>query len=116
MILEKALDKIVDKTIDGFGWIRKLAETKLWIASILGTLYIFLVIVGVIAGMVSALGLILTVAIGVLLLFAAILYAIGSFYSLVGGLVFFGTLFFIVFIIITLFMKKELKQENFYED
>jgi len=115
-IFEKTTENIADKIADGFGWIRELAKTKLWLASILGALYLVSVIVGSIVSMVLILALILASALGVLLLCIAILSAIGFLYTVAGGLVFFGSLFFIVFVIVTLFMKKELKHENFFDE
>jgi len=115
-IVEKTLDKIIEKIEDGFDWIRKLAKTKLWLASILGTLYFIMVIVGVLAGMVLTVAAILASALGILLFCVEIISFIGFLCAWLGFGMFFGSLFCIVFIIVTLFMKKDLKHENFFDE
>ena len=113
---DNLLDKTVDKILNGFGCIRELAKTKLWVASILGTLYVIMVIVGILVCFVSSLAAIITVLLGTLWCFSKIGCFIGFLYASVGGLVFFGSLFFTVFILVTLFIKKELQHENFFDE
>ena len=111
-IVEKTLDKIAYKLEDSFDWLHKLAKTKLWIASILATLFIVAIAVGALVSIVLIVAALVAGLLGFMFLVLVVFNSMGALYATLGCLIFFVLLFSTIFLIITLCMKRAFKNEE----
>ena len=110
-ILEKTLNKVLDKMINGFVCINKLAKTRLWLASFLAALYAISIGVGSIVGLLLVVVSMILSLLGTCWVIANIVYIVGLLCHTIGNGMFYTLLLCVIIFIITLFMKKIFKSE-----